>query len=463
MPSKYRRFFSRMVPETSGRFRDYSRKWLVIGIPLGFLTGLSAIVLNEVVIVLLFGGSSTSPYFPGYVLSLFDSSPAVAFLVPFAGLLVTGLILWRFASKPLLSGTEEVIEHYHSEEEGPMEVKEGLVKYVCAVFTVGLGGSSGLEGPSINAGAVVGSWFWRKFGTRLGMVRDDLRVVLLAGASAGLAAVFKAPLTGIVFAIEVPYKDDIAKKAFLPSIISGVTSYATFVSVEGSHPLFSFAAASGTFTLTDLILAAVLGVIVGLIGAWFSRFFNAVRKAMEYSKRHFLVRMVAGAAVVGGVALLADLLYKEPYTLGTGYALVQGSLAGTFTLEFLLVLLVLKMLATTFTLGSGGVGGIFIPLVVMGSLIGSFFAVLLHEDVAIFVSVGLAAFMAAGYKTPLAAVTFVGDTTGSVSYLIPAMIGAAVAYVVSGSSSVSAHQKLWEEPSGTASGGQPALPGDPHR
>ncbi len=444
MSSKYRRFLSRLLPDTTGRFREYSRKWLIVCVPLGLLTGLLVLALNEVVVRLLPGQAGGLQPGQGLTTDAFNASPAVAFALPFAGLLLAGIVLWRFASRPLLSGTEEVVEHYH-QDEGPMGVREGAVKYLCAVLTVGLGGAAGLEGPSINAGGVVGSWMWARFRSTLGLARDDLRIILLAGASAGIAAVFKAPLTGIVFAIEVPYKDDIAKKAFLPSIISGVTSYATFVSVEGPRPLFSFAAGAGSFTALDLALSALLGLLIGLVAVWFSRAYSALRAGFASMSGHVVVRLAVGGAVVGAVALLVDLLYSGPFALGPGYELVQGALSGSYAVQFLAVILLLRMVSTAFTLGSGGVGGMFVPLVVFGSLTGSLFALLFGQSEAVFACVGLAAFMSAGYKTPLAAVTFVGDTTGSVSYLIPAMIGSAVAYVTSGSASVSDEQKLWEE------------------
>ncbi len=447
--SKYRRFLSRLLPDTSGPFRAYSRKWLILCVPLGCLTGVLTIVLDELVRRVLLGGTSAQGLAPGYVVRAVTYSPVLAFALPFAGILLTGFVLWRFASKPLLSGSDEVLDHYHHDV-GPMSVKEGAAKYACAILTIGMGGAAGLEGPSINAGGVIGSWIWKGMKARLGLTRDDLRILLLAGASAGIAAVFKAPLTGIIFAIEVPYKDDIARKAFLPSIISGVTSYATFVSVEGTRPLFSFAAGTGILTATDLVLAAVLGLLIGFLAVWFSRLYNALRAGMSSLRGHFLTRFLVGGAVVGGVALLVDVLYSTPYTLGPGYDLIQGSLAGSYGVEFLVAILVLRMVATAFTLGSGGVGGVFFPLVVFGSLVGSLFGILVHQNVAVFASVGLAAFMSAGYKTPLASVTFVGDTTGSVSYLIPAMIGSAVAYVVSGGTSVSHEQILWEEPPSAA-------------
>jgi CIC family chloride channel protein len=451
MSSKYRRYVSRLIPGTSGHFGDYIRKWLVPAGAVGVGTGILTIVLDEVVRVLLLGNVLGEGGFTGYVIRFYDASPLASFLLPFVGIVAAGLLLRRFASEPYLSGTEEVLNHYHSGGMG-IRIKEGVVKFVASVFTIGFGGSAGLEGPSINAGAAVGSWVWRSMPSRFGLTKEDMRTMLLVGASAGIAAIFKAPLTGIVFALEVPYKDDIARRALLPSIISGVTSYVTFASVEGSSPLFSFTSVATGFSLSDLVLATVLGAMIAVVAVGFCALFHATRKSLQVNKLPFMARFVLGAAGVGLIALVVRVFYTAPYTYGPGFELIQGSLSGGFAVQFLLAILVLRMLSTVLTLGTGGVGGIFFPLVVFGSLVGSLFGLLVHGNVAVFASVGMAAFMSAGYKTPLAAVTFVGEATGSVSYLVPAMIGSAVAYIISGESTVSSEQTIWEERAPTTGG-----------
>ena len=254
--------------------------------------------------------------------------------------------------------------------------------------------------------------------------------------------------------MEVPYKDDLARKAFLPSIISGVTSYVTLASVEGSSPLFSFASVGAGFSFYDLVLSTVLGAIIGVIAVGFCALFHAVRKSLRGNRLPFMARFVLGAAGVGLIALVVRVFYTAPYTFGPGYEVIQGSLSGGFAVQFLLAILILRMLATVLTLGTGAVGGIFFPLVVFGSLVGSLFGLLVHGNVAVFASVGMAAFMSAGYKTPLAAVTFVGEATGSVSYLVPAMIGSATAYIISGESTVSSEQTITEELSPATGGSQ---------
>ena len=223
MSGKYRGFLSRLYPDTSGHFREYSRKWVLLAGLVGVVTGLLTIILDEVVRVLFLGDSFGGKGFTGVVTSLYNASPAASFFLPFGGLVAAGLLLRKFASAPNISGTDELLEHYHNYSEG-VHAREGVVKYLAAILTIGFGGSAGLEGPSISAGGVVGSWVGRHMSHRFALTKEDLRILLLTGASAGIAAIFKAPLTGIVFALEVPYKDALARRAFLPSIISGIAS-----------------------------------------------------------------------------------------------------------------------------------------------------------------------------------------------------------------------------------------------
>lgn len=424
-------------------FNEYLEKWLIIAAPIGLVTGFAVVILDVVIRGILLGSVVEEKPPVGYIIQIYNASPVIAFLLPFLGMVAAGLLLRYLTSRPLLSGTEEVLEHYH-EEQTPMAAKDGFVKYLGAIFTIGLGGSAGLEGPSINVGGVIGSWMWRQFRGRFDLDKRDLRIMLLCGASAGVAAIFKAPLTGVIFALEVPYKDDIARRAFLPAIISGVTSYVAFASIVGFQPLFSFPT-STSFGLLALALAVLLGLVVAVVAVGFTVMYHALERFYERMHVSVLMRFVVGGVVIGVIAVGTRLYSTFPFTYGPGYYLIQGSLLGSFSLQFLAAILVLRLVTTSFTLGSGGVGGIFFPQVLFGALIGSIFALLTHSDVTVYASVGIAAFMSAAYKTPLAAVTFVGDTTGSVSYLVPAMLASAVAYIVTGQNSVSNHQKLWEE------------------
>lgn len=144
------------------------------------------------------------------------------------------------------SGTEEVIGVYN-DTNGKIDSRSFPQKMIAAVATIGLGGSAGMEGPSVYGGGVVGEWVWSKFG-RIGPTEDDRRTLILAGAAAGIGAVFKAPLTGIMFALEFPFKDDLAHDALVPSLVAAVGSYLTLITIDGSQPLFQFPGIA-TFTL----------------------------------------------------------------------------------------------------------------------------------------------------------------------------------------------------------------------
>src|ERR1700758_4064122 len=159
--------------------------------------------------------------------------------------------------------TEEIVRSYH-EHQGDIDIRPFFWKLLAAITTVGSGGSAALEGPSIYSGGAIGSWLWLKL-RRFGLEPEDRRLMLISGAAAGMAAVFRAPLTGIVFALEMPYKDDLAHEALLPSLISSVVSYATLAALIGPEPLFGFVG-SISFAPIDLAWTAALGIIIGVIG-----------------------------------------------------------------------------------------------------------------------------------------------------------------------------------------------------
>jgi CIC family chloride channel protein len=153
-----------------------------------------------------------------------------------------------------------------------------------------------------------------------------------------------------------------------------------------------------------------------------------------------------GTCVLSIIGIISVWLFHRPYPLGISYDLINLALTPNTITSTLLALFVMKLLATSFTLGSTGVGGIFIPQIVMGASLGGLFGeAFFPSKLDLFVAVGMASFLAAGYKTPLASVAFVAETTSGPGYLIPSLIAAAVSYSVSGEASVSHHQKLRDE------------------
>jgi CIC family chloride channel protein len=250
----------------------------------------------------------------------------------------------------------------------------------------------------------------------------------------------------LVFALELPYKDDLAHEALLPSLISSVVSYATLALFLGAKPIFEFGGAQ-SFTGWDLVWCAVLGGIIGLIAMAFAITFRRARAfVVQWALPHWM-KLAVGGLLTGLCGLVFVAIFKDSLVpLGPNYEAVGLILNGGHASMELVAFGFLKLAATIFSLASGGVSAMFVPLFLTGGAFGTAFGQLaVHGSaVELFAAVGMASFIAAGYKTPLAAVTFVAEATGGHAFIIPALIGSAVAYAVSGDASVSGDQRLHE-------------------
>ncbi len=409
-------------------------KWLVISPIIGVVSGLTVTAVAVIILRVVW-----PPVFTYYLGHHWVIVPGVTL-----GFLVTGLIMQYFTPDPNEHSTEEVVRSYH-EHRGDIDMRPLIPKLLAAVTTVGFGGSAALEGPSIYGGGAIGSWLWTKM-KRFKLEPRDRRIMLISGAAAGMAAVFRAPLTGLVFALELPYKDDLAHEALLPSLISSVVSYVTLAVFLGAQPIFAFDS-SITFNRWDLVWCAVLGAGIGLAGMVFAITFRHAREfAVKWAVPHW-VKLTVGGFLTGLCGLAFVAIFKDSLVpLGPNYEAV-GLILGAQHASFELIAFgILKLIATIFSLASGGVSAMFVPLFLTGGAFGTAFAqIAVHgSSVELYAAVGMAAFIAAGYKTPLAAVTFVAEATGGHAFIIPALIGSAIAYGVSGDASVSGDQRLHE-------------------
>jgi len=415
----------------------YSRdlkKWLVFAPIIGITTGLA---ITGIAVVIL---GKLWPAVLGYFLRHhWAILPGMAL-----GFAATGLIMQYFTPDPDEHSTEEVIRSYH-EHQGDIDMRSFFPKLAAAITTVGFGGSAALEGPSIYGGAAIGSWLWTKL-KRFRLDSRDRRIMLICGAAAGMSAVFRAPLTGIVFALEMPYRDDLAHEALVPSLIASVFSFVTLAAFLGSAPLFDFAGKT-SFRNSDLYWSALLGLIIGLIAMAFVVTFRRARTFFTKWDLPHWIKLTIGGLLTGLCGLLFLHLYPGNLVpLGPNYEAVGNILGRHHSTLELLNFSVLKMAATVFTLGSGGVSAMFVPLFLTGGSLGTAFAqaVIHSPSFSLYAAVGMASFISAGYKTPLAAVVFVAEATGGHAFIIPALIGAAVAYVASGDASASGDQRLHE-------------------
>ncbi|MGA8939171.1 MAG: chloride channel protein [Acidobacteriaceae bacterium] len=432
-----RRYFPLVREDLTATYARNLHKWLLIAPVIGIMTGLTITVVA--VIILREMWPPILKYYLGHHWAI------VPGLV--IGCALTGLIMQFLTRDPNQHSTEEVIQSYH-EHEGYIDMRSFVAKLVAAITTVGFGGSAALEGPSIYGGAAIGSWLWARLQRMKGFRLEprDRRIMLICGAAAGMSAVFHAPLTGIVFALEMPYKDDLVHEALMPALIASVVSYMTLVAFLGSAPLFNFVS-GGTYTIHDLLWSAVLGLLIGLLAMVFVITFRHLRSfVVKWTAAHW-IKLTIGGFLTG----LCGLAFVQMYPgvlipLGPNYEAVGQILTQSHSSGELVIFGIFKLAATAFTLGAGGVSAMFVPLFLTGGGLGIAFAqsVVHSPALGLYAAVGMASFIAAAYKTPLAAVVFVAEATGGHAFIIPALIGSAVAYAISGDASVSGDQQLHE-------------------
>jgi len=238
-------------------------------------------------------------------------------------------------SKECGCGTELVIERYHSRS-GFVSLRDTISKTLASAITIGFGGSAGLEGPSLLLGGGISSFITRK----LGLNQKDVKKLFLCGAAAGFSAIFKAPLTGILFALEIPYKRDVETEVFIPASIASIIAYFTSAITLGMETIFP----NSTFimpTLPILVYAIFLGILAALVALAFMETFE--RTSIISKRLVGKFQMLYIATIAGLVLGIMGLVYPE--ALGMGYDFIRKTTTarlGEFSLTTLIALLILK-------------------------------------------------------------------------------------------------------------------------
>lgn len=356
-------------------------------------------------------------------------------ILPFIGLVISWISMTYIGDHATPDTSDLYIQHFHGSTIA-FKVRRFFARIIATVGTLGFGGALGFEGISIFIGTFVGDKVQKKFPKLL--FGFDRRTFFVAGAAAGVSAIFKAPATGTVFALEVPYQDDFARSMLLPTMVSSASSYLTYVAFRGITPIFHIQG-TPTFSFQDIAGALALGVVAGICARLFVK---GMQLAKKY-ERTFPVyyRLPVAGALMGGILLIGYQLTEETSTIGPPYDLFSWLLVPDRAIGVLIALLLLRALAAIVTVAGGGVGGVFIPLVICGALLGSIAGGLFHgTDLSMFIIVGIAAFLGAGYRVPLAAVTFIAEATGRPGYIVPGLLAAVMADVVMGKSSITSYQ-----------------------
>ena len=354
-------------------------------------------------------------------------------VLPVAGGVVAGVLVKAFAPEAQGTGTDSYIEAFHNKA-GVMRSRVPLVKSIATIATLSTGGSAGKEGPTAQIGAGIGS----ALGGFIQMGARARRTLMVAGAAAGLGAIFRAPLGGALTAVEVLYKEDLETDALTPAILGSVTAYTVFCSFEGFNHVFTFEHEAFQAPI-QLLFYAALGLLCSGAGYLYVRFLHG-------SKHLFFDRLpVSGYLLppIGGL-LVGAIGYFRPEVMGQGLGYVQQLISGDpvggvrATVGGLALLAGLKIVTTSFTISSGGSGGVFAPSLFIGAMLGGCVGTLSHElfpnvvtDVGPFVVVGMGAFFAGVANAPIASLLMVCELTGAYELLPPLMVVATVALVTS--------------------------------
>lgn len=349
-------------------------------------------------------------------------------LLPVVGAVAGALVISRFAHVRHARGTDSAVHAFHQNEDIPRTVIP--VKSVASVLTVACGGSAGYEGPVTLLGAACGRVVTRL----LRLDRRAARILLAAGVGAGISALFRAPLAGAIFGAEIFYSSsDLEYEALLPSFIASTTSYTVFACIWGWGALFVMPVApfeKGLHLLPYLVLA----LMVTFGARLYIMLFRAVEHSFGKARGPLWAKAAVGGLVVGVLAWAVPGWAKG--LNGAGYEVVErcfafsagSDVAWSVPLGFL-GFFALKMVATSFTVGSGGSGGVFAPALVCGGALGMamglFFLKVLPGWACIvpaeFALVGMAGFLASAIRVPIAAVVMVAEISGNHELLMPAM------------------------------------------
>ncbi|MCL5292767.1 MAG: chloride channel protein [Actinobacteria bacterium] len=400
---------------------------LLMALLVGIITGLVVLLFYLLTISLIWSRVLPAAFVPGAI-----------FVLPAAGLFFGGLILTYLAKSDTAYPTDAVLQAYH-EPAKEIDLTISPWKVLSSALVVGLGGSAGIAAPMIYAGGSIGQLLYNmfKFDPR---DRESFQIILMSGVAAGFAAAFKAPFTGTLLALELPFRRTLDAKPAIPALISALTAYAIMVSVVGKTPFFQVAKMGG-FTLADVVGALFVGILCGLGSRLYILLYQAARSSFSSSRVRLYLKTLLGGVATGFIAFFGLLLTGAPFVLGAGFEAVRAAVDLTYNPFVFLLLVFLKGSATVATIASGAFGGSIGPLVVMGSSTGAAWGGLVPLGAREMMPVvGIAGFLSGGYNVPLAAAVLAVETSGAPSALIPALATALVARIVSGPESIMSHQ-----------------------
>ncbi|WP_167607397.1 chloride channel protein [Maribellus sediminis] len=403
----------------------------ILSIVVGIFSGLAAVIIKNTVRL-------TQKAVHSIVTT--DVENYIYFALPVIGIFIAILFIKYVVRSEVRHGIPNVL-HSISKSRGRIRPHNLYSSVVSSSLTVGFGGSVGLEGPTVATGTAWGSWLATTF--RLNYKNT---ILMLACACAGaMAAIFKAPIAAIVFAVEV-IMIDLTVFSLVPLLLASATGVVTSYFFLGQDVLYPFEVQQA-FNFNDLLYYILLGIVAGFVSVYFTKMYLFIGGLFEKLKNN------RTRLIVGGVSL-GVLIFLFPSLYGEGYESINECLAGNTEFLFdnsifyglneelwivimlLAAVIILKIVATSLTFGAGGVGGIFAPTLFMGVNTGMLFALIIKQtgihniNTNNFALIGMAGLIAGVLHAPLTGIFLIADISGGYQLFVPLMITATFSYLI---------------------------------
>jgi CIC family chloride channel protein len=415
-----------------GNFLTKQQILILLSAFVGLVSGLVAVTLKNLTYLIqsLLGGGYISNYHNAYY-----------FVFPLIGLTLVYLLSKFILKKDIGQGISTTL-YSISRRKGFMQKFQNYASMIAAPITLGFGGSAGLEAPTVVSSAALST----SFSKYLNLTQASRTLLIGCAAAGAMSSIFQAPIAAIIFAIEI-FSLDLTLISMIPLLVASVSSILTSYFFFGSD-IILHTQLEKAFSIGDVPFYLALGVFTALASIIFTKVY------MYTFKKFNTIDHKINRILIGGI-ILSAILFFIPQIYGEGYATVNELLAGNHDLitnnrflkgwdmtwmviVFLLLLVIFKMIATSVTIAAGGIGGIFAPVLFIGSMIGHSYALVINAlgitkaplSVSQFTLVGMAGLMAGVMHAPLTAIFLIAEITSGYSLFIPLMITAAISYVI---------------------------------
>jgi len=405
---------------------------ILLAIPTGFLAGVAAVLikfLTHTIRDFFFDLRAEEQYFN-----------LLFFVLPAIGILLTIIVIRYVIRRDVGHGIPGLL-YALSRKKGIVKPYTTFSSIITSALTVGFGGSVGLEGPSVSTGGAIGS----NIGRLLKLNQKQINVLIGMGGAAALASIFQAPITGVIFSMEV-FMIDISMTALIPIIISAFVAILTSYYFLGKAFEYTIII-NESFIPSNTLYYVGLGIVVGLVSAYFMKVYFSVDKSFKKISNPWLRYLFASLP-------LGALIFVFPSLYGEGYEMINSALNGNITAIFggtlferfadipwvvfvvMLAIILAKAFATSLTFAAGGVGGTFAPALFIGATTGMLFAMTINYlglgnlEVGKFALVGMSGLIAAMLHAPLTGIFLIAEITNGYTLMVPLMIVSALSLAV---------------------------------